>query len=86
MDEGWSGTKNGMLLRKAEKTFDVFITIDQSMVYQQNLPQTDMAIIGIKSFTNRYEELKKLVSPISEVLLEIKKGTVYTIVLNDEAS
>ena len=33
---GWSGKKNGELLRLAQKEFDVFLTADQNLQYQQN--------------------------------------------------
>lgn len=36
---GWGGIKNGELLRKAEGQFDVFVTADQNIRYQQNLAQ-----------------------------------------------
>lgn len=34
---GWRGVKNGELLRRAKNSFDVFVTIDQGLQYQQNL-------------------------------------------------
>ena len=39
-DQGWSGITNGALLRLAEGQFDVFITSDQNLKYQQNLSET----------------------------------------------
>lgn len=36
-EAGWSGKKNGELLKLAESKFDVFITIDQNLQYQVNL-------------------------------------------------
>jgi len=35
---GWSGIKNGKLLALAQEGFDAFITIDQHLAAQQNLP------------------------------------------------
>ena len=35
---GWAGFKNGALLTLAEKEFDVFITVDRNLSFQQNLP------------------------------------------------
>ena len=34
---GWSGIKKGPLLRRAGQEFDVFLTVDQGVEYQQNL-------------------------------------------------
>lgn len=42
---GWASTKNGTLLRLAEKDFDIFLTNDQNLEYQQNLKLFDLAII-----------------------------------------
>jgi putative NIF3 family GTP cyclohydrolase 1 type 2 len=45
---GWSGFKNGELLDAAEKAgFDVFITGDLSLEYQQNLSARKLAIISL---------------------------------------
>ena len=40
-EAGWSSVKNGPLLNLAEETFDVFLTADQNMQYQQNLNPSD---------------------------------------------
>ena len=47
---GWSGIKNGELIKRAEKEFDIFITSDRNMRYQQNL--SDRQIIIIELSTN----------------------------------
>jgi len=43
--QGWSGIKNGELLQRAEGEFDLFITSDQNMRYQQNLAGRRSAIL-----------------------------------------
>ena len=47
--QGWAGLKNGDLLRRAETVFDVFITADQNIRYQQNLSQRLIAIVELSS-------------------------------------
>ena len=42
---GWSSLKNGELLRRASKTFDVFVTADQNLQYQQNLKKLPIPVI-----------------------------------------
>ena len=45
-EKGWSRTRNGDLLRLAEKeTFEIFLTTDQSLKYQQNLTDRQIAIV-----------------------------------------
>ncbi len=39
---GWQGTKNGELIRLAAAEFDVFLTADQNLQYQQNLVGVDI--------------------------------------------
>ena len=46
---GWAGVKNGQLLALAEAEFDVFITVDRNLSFQQNLPQFNIAVIVLHS-------------------------------------
>src|SRR5258708_7713683 len=46
---GWSGIKNGELIQRAEKEFDVFITSDQNIRYQQNLQNRRIAIVELST-------------------------------------
>ena len=36
---GWAGIQNGELLRRAQEQFDVFVTVDRNLSFQQYLPQ-----------------------------------------------
>lgn len=71
---GWAGIKNGKLLALAEGTFDVFITVDRNLAFQQNLPQFDILIIVLCSSSNRLADLKplapKVLANLSEVTTE----------------
>ncbi len=46
---GWGGTKNGDLIRLAEEEFDLFITSDQNLRYQQNLAGQRLAILELST-------------------------------------
>ncbi|MFI5378985.1 MAG: DUF5615 family PIN-like protein [Tepidisphaerales bacterium] len=46
---GWGGIKNGDLLRLAEMEFDLFITADQNLQYQQNLATRRLSILELSS-------------------------------------
>ncbi len=48
---GWSGLKNGDLLRKAEEAFDLFITSDQNIRYQQNLAGRLLPILELSTWS-----------------------------------
>ncbi len=74
---GWAGKKNGELLLLAENHFDIFITTDQNLQYQQNLKDKDISIFVLKARDSRYETLKSLVpSILSQISLELKKGII----------
>jgi hypothetical protein len=42
---GWAGLKNGVLLIEAEKQFDVFITGDRNLKFQQDVTKYNIAIV-----------------------------------------
>ena len=58
---GWSGVKNGKLLALAATKFDVFLTMDQNIEFQQNLSTLPIAILVIEALSNRLEHLEPLV-------------------------
>ena len=71
---GWAGVKNGQLLTLAESEFDVFITVDRNLSFQQNLPQFDMAVIVLQAPSNRLADLKPLAPKVLAILATVAKG------------
>ena len=65
---GWTGLKNGKLLALAQEGFDVFLTIDQNLAAQQNLPGFKIAVIVLESNSNELEHLVPLVPILLELL------------------
>ncbi len=62
----WAGLKNGELLqRAAEAGYDVFITADQNIEFQQNLVQARLFILVLVALSNALEELLPLVPAFS---------------------
>ena len=47
--KGWRGIRNSELLHRAEAEFDLFITADQSIRYQQNLAGRSIAILELST-------------------------------------
>ena len=47
--EGWAGVKNGELLRLAEGKYDLFITSDQNIRYQQNLADRRLPVLELST-------------------------------------
>lgn len=58
---GWASFKNGQLLSLAQYDFDVFITVDRNLPYQQRLPTFNIAVVILQAPTNRLADLKPLV-------------------------
>ncbi|MEH2142307.1 DUF5615 family PIN-like protein [Nostoc sp.] len=71
---GWAGVKNGQLLALAEVEFDVFITVDRNLSFQQNLPQFNIAVIVLQASSNRLADLKPLASRVLAILTMVTKG------------
>jgi len=73
---GWGGVKNNQLLALAEAEFDVFITVDRNLSFQQNLPQFDIAVIVLQALSNRLADLKPLASKVLAILARATRGQV----------
>jgi len=76
---GWRGLKNGELLRRAESRFDVFVTIDQGLQYQQNLVTSKPGVLLFVAPDNRFETLRPLMSQALAALNQIRAGEVKRI-------
>ena len=61
---GWAGIKNGKLLALAATKFDVFLTMDQNLEFQQNLATLPIAVLVVTALSNRIEHLVPLVPAI----------------------
>lgn len=78
-DMGWSGVKNGKLLALANPQFDVFITTDKNLRYQQHLARLNLAIVLLP--TNRVRVVIALIPKIEEVLKTIQSGDFIEIAM-----
>jgi hypothetical protein len=78
-EEGWSAFKNGELLRRAAETFDVVLTIDQRMRYQQNVPQFMIGVVVIELRDARLVYLRTLVPQLREAIETIGPGEVIVV-------
>jgi len=81
-DMNWSGKSNGELLSLAADNFNVLITTDQNIEYQQTLASYDIAIVVLAAKSNRYEDLKQLLPLLSKRLNNLTPGEVERISIN----
>ena len=77
---GWSGARNGDLLGLAAPLFDVFLTADQNLEYQQNLGTLPIAVIILAAQSNRIEQLRPLVPQLLDVLATLQPRTLVRVV------
>lgn len=76
---GWAAQKNGDLLRAAEGHFDVLITSDQRLSYQQSIPSYTLALVVLVARRNKLELLLPLIPGLKQALLLAKPGKVLRV-------
>jgi hypothetical protein len=74
--QGWSGIDNGKVLKPAAADFEVFLTVDRNLSFQQPVVDFDIAIVVLRAASNRIVDLKALVPELLEGLPETKAGQV----------
>jgi hypothetical protein len=75
VDMGWAGKRNGELLRlMLAERFDVLLTVDKSLPFQQNLQASGIGVVVMLSKTNRVKELRPLAPRVLEALARITPG------------
>lgn len=69
---GWSGVENGKLLREAKAAdFDVFVTNDRGLEYQQETSSLPIAVVVILPFTNTMESIRPLLPALQSTLAKL---------------
>jgi hypothetical protein len=76
---GWSTIKNGELLALAAKRFDVFVTVDRNLSFQQNLVAVPLAVIVLRARTNRLADLRPLIPALLAALDSPRPGIAQVI-------
>jgi hypothetical protein len=78
-EEGWGGLENGNLLRRASITFDVLLTADQRLRYQQNVSQFDIGIVVIETIDTTLPNLRRLLPQIKKAIANVTPGKVLIV-------
>ena len=71
---GWATIKNGELLDLASEHFDVLVTVDRNLFFQQNLGAVSIAVIVLRARTNRLAELRPPVPSLLAAIESAKPG------------
>jgi len=78
-DELWTSLTNGALLQQAAARFDVLLTADQNIEFQQNLATLPLAVIVLVAESNRLESLEPLAPAVIEALKNLKPNTLIRV-------
>lgn len=76
---GWASQKNGALLALMVGRFDVFLTIDSNLKYQQELADVEIAFVVLKARNNRLATLLPLMQALRNQLDAIQPGQIIEI-------
>ncbi len=77
---GLQDHKNGLLLAAIDGKFDVFVTVDASLVKQQNLTGRTISVIVVRAKTNRMVDLIPLAAEVMGVISAIQPGEMREVV------
>ena len=78
--QGWAGLKNGELLQRAmNAAYEVFITADQNLEFQQNLARSSVFVLVLVAVSNALEDLLPLVPKILAEIPNARPGKVVRI-------
>jgi hypothetical protein len=75
----WAGLKNGDLLARVSRSFDVFVTVDRNLAFQQNLENYDLAVVILRAKSNRLGDVRALVPALLRLLSQPLARRAHTI-------
>ena len=76
---GWSGIKNGVLLALVSGKFDVFVTVDRNLAFQNVVTNLPFAVIVLYAHTNRLDDLRPLMPELMRVMEQLTPGELRRI-------
>jgi hypothetical protein len=80
-EEGWAGLKNGELLRAVtlSSSFDVFVTVDQRLRYQQNIGRLSVGVVVIETFDTTLANLRTMLPQLRAAIEDTAPGTIAVV-------
>jgi predicted nuclease of predicted toxin-antitoxin system len=75
---GWSGVKNGKLMTLCvENNFDILLTIDKNLIFQQNLEKYKVTIAVFNCKTSKIEDILMFLEPFKNRIFDFEKHKAY---------
>jgi hypothetical protein len=78
-EEGWSSVKNGELLRLSSSAFDVFVTADKRLRFQQNIARFDIGVVVIATRDTRLPRLQQTLAELRAAITNVLPGTIIIV-------
>jgi predicted nuclease of predicted toxin-antitoxin system len=76
----WKGLKNGILIKQAvQNNFDILLTIDKNICYQQNTAKYNIAIVVLNANNSNIETLQEYMPSFNKQINKFEKGKLYII-------
>jgi predicted nuclease of predicted toxin-antitoxin system len=82
--EGWAGLNNGKLLAAAAGIFDLLLTADKNMEFQQNLATLPVSIVIMRAQSNRVEDLSRVIPAVLRALGSLQPTTLIKVAASQE--
>lgn len=79
VEAGFKGMTNGELLRAASGNYDVLITVDRSLPFQQNIRSFKIAVVVLIARGITYDEIRPLIPQALRTFESIRPGEVIQI-------
>lgn len=76
---GWASKQNGALLALAATQFDVFLTVDRNLSFQQHVEKFDIAVVVLVAKGNKRSQLQPLIPDVEAILVGIAPGQVVRV-------
>ena len=76
---GWQGIKNSELLQRAQESYDVLVTMDRNLEFQQDIAGFDLGVVLILSPSNRMMHLRPIVPAVLEAIGTGRSGRVLRV-------
>ena len=80
---GWGAVKNGDLLRKADGQFELLITVDRGIKYQNNFSDKKISLVTMVTKGNRMRDLSPFAPTILNRIENLTPGSVINLTVND---
>jgi predicted nuclease of predicted toxin-antitoxin system len=78
-EQGWSSVQNGELLRRAEAEFDVLLTADKRLQFQQNISHFKIGVVFLSTIDTRLPNLQLRLAEIRSAIESVTPGVVVNV-------